>query len=343
MKAAVWTGAEKMELWEIPRPKLEASEVLVKTRATVVCGTDLHIYRGLFRGLKPPRVLGHEFSGEVVATGNSVTKTRVGDRVTVDPVLSCGECRFCRTGHTILCERGDLVNVIGFMRDGAYAEYVSVPEENAYPMPSSLTYEKGAFVNTLACPLYALRRVGVRKGDFVVVLGSGAAGLFFVQLAKLMGAGTVVSTDLSPSKLELATRLGADAGINVQEKDPVEEVMNMTSGRGADIVIEAVGAAQTAQQVVPLAAKQGKVIIFGVFETPVNEIPFEDVRAKDLEIYGIAGYATPIYPEAISLLASSKLEVEAMITHRFRLEEVPTAFHQINRRIKPFGKALVVQ
>jgi len=343
MRAAVWTGAERMELLEIPLPKPRAGEVLIRTRATVVCGTDLHIYRGLFRGLKPPRVLGHEFSGEVAATGDSVKRIVVGDRVTVDPVLSCGKCRFCRTGHTILCERGGLVNVIGFVKDGAYAEYVSVPEENVYPIPSNLTYEKGAFVNTLACPLYALRRVGVRKGDFVVVLGSGAAGLFFVQLAKLMGAGTVVSTDLSASKLEVATRLGADVGINAQEKDPVTEVMNMTGGQGADIVIEAVGASHTAQQVVPLAAKQGKVIVFGVFEAPVSGISFEDIRGKDLEVYGIAGYATTIYPEAISLLASSKLQAEAMITHRFQLEEVPTAFDMISRRPESFGKALVVQ
>lgn len=343
MKAVVWTGTERMELRELPQPKLGDGEVLIRTRATVVCGTDLHIYRGLFRGLKPPRVLGHEFSGEVVETGDSVKRTAVGDRVTVDPVLSCGECHFCSEGHTILCEKGDLVNVIGFVRDGAYAEYVAVPEKNAYPMPNNMTYEKGAFVNTLACPLYALRRVGVRRGDFVVVLGSGAAGLFFIQLSKLMGAGTVVSTDVSPSKLEVATRLGADAGINVQEKDPVSEVMNMTSGRGADIVIDAVGTHETAQQVVPLAGKQGKVIIFGVFEAPVNEIPFEDIRAKDLEIYGIAGYNTSIYPEAISLLASSKVDVDTMITHRFRLEEVPTAFNLINRRLKDFGKVLVVQ
>ena len=343
MRAAVWTGTEKMELREIPRPKPGPSEVLIRTKATVVCGTDLHIYRGLFKGLKPPRVLGHEFSGEVFETGDSVKRIEVGDRVTVDPVLSCGECRFCREGHTILCEKGHLVNVIGFVRDGAYAEYVAVPEKNAYPMPNDMTYEKGAFVNTLACPLYALRRVEVRKGDFVVVLGSGAAGLFFVQLSKLMGAGTVVSTDLSPSKLEVATRLGADAGINVQEKDPLREVMNMTSGRGADVVIEAVGVPETAQQAVPLARKQGKVIVFGVFEAPVNRIPFEDIRAKDLEIYGIAGYNTSIYPEAISLLASSKVDVDAMITHRFRLEEVPTAFNLINRRLKDFGKVLIVQ
>lgn len=343
MKAAVWTGTEKMELREIPRPKPGPSEVLIRTRATVVCGTDIHIYRGLFKGLKPPRVLGHEFSGEVVAIGDSVTRIAVGDRVTVDPALSCGKCRFCRTGHTILCDTGNSVNVIGFIRDGAYAEYVSVPEENAYTMPANLTYEKGAFVNTLACPLYAMRRVGVRKGDFVVVLGSGAAGLFFVQLAKLMGAGTVVSTDLDPSRLEVATRLGADAVINAQEKDPVKAVTDMTSGRGAELVIEAVGAPETAQQAIALAGGQGKVIIFGVFEAPVNAIPLEEMRRKDLEIYGIAGYATSIYREAVSLLASSKLGVDPMITHRFRLEEVPAAFQAISRRLKPFGKVLVVQ
>lgn len=262
MLAAVLYGKEHLQLERIAVPRLAAGDILVRVRAALTCGTDLKVFRRGYhaRMIVPPAVFGHEFAGDVIAVGEGVTRFAPGQRIVAANSAPCLHCFYCLRGRVNLCE--DLL-----FNNGAYAEFIRVParivERNTYEIPAHLKYEDAALAEPLACVVKGLEDTGVQAGDNVAVIGAGPIGCMFVRLAKLRGA-QVVAIGRRRSKLEHTLQLGADRVIATEETgDPVAAVRELTAGRGADIVVEAVGKPETWRWSVEMLRRGGTVNFFG--------------------------------------------------------------------------------
>lgn len=262
MMAAVLYGKEHVQLETIPVPEIGPGDILVRVRTALTCGTDVKVFRRGYhaRMIVPPAVFGHEFGGDVIAVGDSVTRFKPGQRVVAANSAPCLHCFCCLRGKVNLCE--DLL-----FNNGAYAEYIRIParivERNTYEIAPHLTYQDAALAEPLACVVKGLEDTGLEAGDTIVVLGVGPIGSMFVRLAKLRGA-QVIAIGRRRSKLEQTLRLGADRIIATEETpDPIAAVRDLTSGRGADVVIEAVGRPETWNWSVEMLRRGGIVNFFG--------------------------------------------------------------------------------
>lgn len=332
MKGAVFNKPGDIKVLDIPVPEINEGEVLVKVRACGVCGTDLHIYKGGTGSapVKPPIVLGHEFSGEVVAIGDNVDNVKVGDKVAVDPNIYCGKCEFCRTGKKELCEN---LKAIGINYNGGFEEYCAVPAAQVYKLPDSLDFISGAMMEPLACCIHGVDLAGIKSGDVVLVLGGGAIGLIIAQLARLSGASKVIVSEPMEVRRALALRLGADIVVNPVENDLIE-VLKMNGISGADVVFECVGSKITAKQALDVVKRGGHIILFGVagVDDEVALRPF-DVYQKQLTIRGSFINPDTNY-RAVELLGSGRLIVKDLVTHLYRIDDINEAFVDNRERIK---------
>jgi len=262
MLAAVLYGKEHLRIEPVAVPELGASDVLVRVKAALTCGTDVKVFRRGYhaRMIVPPAVFGHELAGDIVAVGSCVEAFRPGQRVMAANSAPCWKCYYCRRGQENLCE--DLL-----FNNGAYAEYIRIPgrivERNMYELPRQVAYQDAALAEPLACVLRGLEETGMQPGDDVAVVGLGPIGLMFVRLAKTWG-GRVIALGRRPTQLERAAALGADELILTPEvADPVQAVRDLTRGRGADVAIEAVGKPQTWELSAHLVRRGGTVNFFG--------------------------------------------------------------------------------
>ena len=320
MKAVVWTGPHEIALQDLPVPAPGEGEVLIRTLAVGICGTDFEIYDGCFKQAIPPMTLGHEGAGTVEAVGPGVRSPKVGDRVSVECVIGCGRCAYCAEGRPGLCEHGRVMGVSG--AQGEYAEYFAAPAVNCHVLPQEISWPEAALVDTLAGPVYAMSRVRAPDGGSVAVFGPGPAGLFFCALARLQGAAAVFLVGTRESRLAYGPRFGADRLIQAGREDPVAAVLDATDGRGADLTVEASGSAAALGQCLAAARKGGSVLIYGVFGSPVN-LEVQPIQLHELQVCGTANI---LYPPAIELIREGTVAVEPLITHRLRLEELPAAF-----------------
>lgn len=323
MKAIIFKGKGRLEIEEVATPKVEKEEVLVEVKATGICGTDRHIYNGEAPA-KPPMIPGHEIAGLVVDLGEGVNNVKKGDRIAVDPNIFCNNCFYCKRGEIHLCEN---LEAVGVTRDGGFAEYVRIPATNVYRLPDSISYTAGAMVEPLSCCLHGIDIAGVQTGDLVVVLGGGAIGLILAQLALLSGARKVIISEPDSIKREKAKTLGLE---NVVVPDMIKEVVTNISKYGADIVIEAVGRAETVAQSFELIRRGGTIVLFGVspedMELPIS--PF-DIYQKELTVKG--SYINPFVTDrAIDILAAGKIEVEGLVTKKYSLADLPDYFSKGN-------------
>jgi 2-desacetyl-2-hydroxyethyl bacteriochlorophyllide A dehydrogenase len=323
MRAVRLESVGSLFLREVEKPVPGAGELLVRVEACGICGTDRHLYLGEFPAA-PPVTLGHEFSGIVEAVGPGVTQFAVGMRVTGDPNIACGRCAQCHEGRVNLCEH---LQAIGIARDGGFADYVVLPEKQAFALPSGLDPLHGAFCEPLACCLHGIDMAKIRTGNSVVVLGGGVIGLLAVQLARLAGATDVVLVTRHPDKRRLAERLGATATLDPNSEDPIAAI----AGRGgilpggADVVIECAGVPETMQQSTRMAKSGGTVIILGVMPqgTKIDIEPF-DILFRELTVTG--SFLNPFtHRRAAELIASGAIEVAPLISRTISLEEVPDA------------------
>ena len=262
MQAAVLYGKEDVKVESVAIPKIGPHDVLVRVKAALTCGTDVKVYRRGYhaRMIVPPAVFGHELAGDIVTTGEKVTRFKVGDRVVAGNSAPCGECYFCQRDLENLCE--DLL-----FNNGAYAEFIRIPgrivQKNLYKIPAHVDYTDAALAEPLACVLRGLEESNVRAGDSVVVIGLGPIGLMFVRMAKVLGA-RVIAIARRDVQLQDARRMGAAHIINLPEtEDPIGVVRGLTDGRGADVVIEAVGKPEVWNLAVQLLRKGGTVNFFG--------------------------------------------------------------------------------
>jgi 2-desacetyl-2-hydroxyethyl bacteriochlorophyllide A dehydrogenase len=321
MKAAVMRGAHDIVIEEVPYPRLEPEGVIIKVRACGICGSDLHMYR---HGPPVPWRMGHEFSGDVVEAGARVSEVGVGDRLAAMCGEGCGHCYWCREGQWLKCTE---MRLLGYGVDGAFAEYVSVPHlemgKYAARLPDSLTYEVGATAEPLSVALYAVDRSRPRPEDTVVIIGAGVIGLCIVKVLKARGFGNIILSGRRAGRLRLARESGAGVVVDAAREDIVARVKKLTDGRGADIVYECAGNAETFRQSLEMVHRGGRVEVVGLYEEPVTWDP-TFIVSNDIDIGG-CGLAFNL-PGAIELLKRGQVDTDPLITHQFRLDDIKEAF-----------------
>jgi len=310
---------------EAEKPRPGSHEVLVKVKVTSVCGTDYHIYRWdewAQAHIKPPRIIGHEFAGEIVETGSDVTTHKLGDLVAAESHIGCGRCYQCRTGNSHICER---LAIIGVDVDGSFAEYVKIPEQNAWPIPSEVPVETASILEPLGNAVHAAFAADIAGSD-VSIFGCGPVGLSAVALTSVAGALSVTAIDINDYRLKLAQRMGASKIINSRELDPVTEIHRDTEGRGARVVLEMSGNEVAIRQAFRAVRNGGTVILFGLPSGEIRLNVADDLIFKEAHVQGIVGreiFRTWYTVE--SLLKSGKLNLQPLITHRMPLNRLDDA------------------
>ncbi|MEM3623326.1 MAG: zinc-binding dehydrogenase [Candidatus Bathyarchaeia archaeon] len=326
MKAAMLYGIKDLKIEEIPKPKVNAGEVLVEVKAATTCGTDLKIFqRGYVeKVIKLPTVFGHEWAGEVVEVGEGLEWPRKGMRVRAGNSAPCLRCVMCQKGKYNLCE-----NMIWLW--GAYADYIKVPahmvQVNMQEIPQHVSYEEAAITEPLACVLHGVEEAGVKLGDTVAIIGAGPIGLLHLLTVKKLGAEKTIITDLIDERLSFAEKLGADETVNAGKEDVTEKVRQITGGYGADVVIEAIGSPKTWEQALTLVRKGGTVLEFGGCP-PGTEIKIstEMLHYGEITVRG-AFHTTPLhFRKALNLIASRTIDVRPLITRKMGLNEIKEAF-----------------
>jgi threonine 3-dehydrogenase len=324
-----------IEVQEIENPKIKPSEVLVDIKATAICGSDLHIYRWdeqTTRWKSPlPMTIGHEWAGRVVEVGNNVKSLRVGDNVAGESHIPCGYCSCCRTGKMHICQN---MLIYGLQTaEGSFADYAAVPEIIAYKLPSGVGFEEGAVFEPFGVAVHAIERVGIEPGDVVLVMGAGPIGIFAQQVAKLAGASTVIAAELKQFRLDLAKKIGsADVYVNTEKEDVVKRTMELTNGKGADVVVELAGAPITTVQALQAVKKCGRVALVGLSDKPVQIEPTSMIIYKETTVYGSTGRAMfGTWERMASLVASKKITPSAVITDRLPLEKAEEGFQRVIR------------
>jgi 2-desacetyl-2-hydroxyethyl bacteriochlorophyllide A dehydrogenase len=314
VKAVVFEGPGRIEVKRLDDPSPEPSGAILQVEACGICGTDLHLLQGDISQARYPVVPGHEFCGEVVAVGRGVSNLRVGDFVAVDPNLPDGTCQFCRMGRSNLCEN---YRALGVTLNGACADLVSVPSENAFPLPADIPRRWGTLVEPLSCAVHGFDQVGVRLADSYLIYGAGTMGLLLAQLARQAGPSQVDMVDKNPARFELAKRVAADRIV------PSADQLDRPGGW--DVVIDATGAVAAIDDGLRRVRRGGTFLVFGVAsaEARATFSPFTVYR-DEIKIIGSMAVLHS-FERALALLVRGVIDCEAMITHRFPLEEYRAA------------------
>lgn len=311
---------------EVPRPEVSPTQVLVRNRVAGICGSDLHGFMdatGTAR--RDGLIMSHEAAGIVEEIGSAVESVSVGDRVTIDPQVVCGQCEPCRNGWISICDNKRVTgsSLRGF-EQGSMAEYLAVEASQVYRLPENLSFEMGALIEPLSNAIHVINRANISLGDTVVVVGAGTLGLCMVQAARAAGAAKIVVSDTSDVRLTVAQRLGADVAVNPTSANLREAVSAETGGVGADIVIESVGIDATYQDTIHIVRKRGRIMFFGAVQ-PTVTVDLMPILHKEIDIVGCTG-ANDETQIAIDMMASGAIDVAPLITHSFGLAEAQAAF-----------------
>jgi L-iditol 2-dehydrogenase len=329
MKALLLKQYMELEYTDLPAPQIGPEEVLVRVRAVGICGSDVHGLDGSTGRRIPPLVMGHEAAGVISEVGAAVTEWKPGDRVTFDSTVSCGKCHFCRAGKVNLCENRQVLGVScgDYRRNGAFAEYVAVPQNILYRLPDSLPFEYAAMIEAVSIAVHAVNLTPITLGDSAVVVGSGMIGLLTIQAARVAGCSQVFAVDLDDNKLALAKQVGADEVFNAKNVDAVKEIQARTNGRGADVALEAVGATDPIRTAIQAVRKGGTVTLIGNI-TPKIELPLQQVVTREIRLQGTCGSAGE-YPACIDLLVKGMIKVDPIISAKVPLAEGASWFNRL--------------
>lgn len=338
MRAAVLNEPGDLELRTVPIPEPESGEVLVRVRACGVCGSDIEIrdHGWLQEGTEYPLIPGHEWTGEVIATGPETYEFEVGDRVADETHSGCGYCRNCKVGRYTAClnygqrEKGH--KHFGFTVDGGYAQYCAIRERNLHHLPEELSFQEGTLITTAACSLYGVERADVQAGDFVAILGPGPIGLTAIQCARYAGAGTVLVTGTRESRLDVAEEIGSDYTVNINENDPVERAQELAGEGGPDVVIETAGVHETIRQAIEMVRPAGRIGIIGNPGEGNTPIPTQEIVNGDLDVYGVKAQGQNSAERITRLMACRDVNCDPLITHEFELEELHEAMRVFEER-----------
>jgi L-iditol 2-dehydrogenase len=332
MKALLLSNYRHLEVTDLLRPTPGTDEILVQVAACGICGSDVHGYDGSSGRRIPPIVMGHEAAGIVAAVGAGVTGFSDGDRVTFDSTISCGACHYCLRGEVNLCDHRQVLGVscADYRRDGAFAEYVTVPYRVAYPLPASLPFAEAAMLEALAVAVHAVSLSKLAPDDTALVLGAGMIGLLTLQALRAAGCSRVFIADVDASRLKLAEIVGATTTLHASGADLVAEVLRLTGGAGVDVAVEAVGIDATVRTAVECVRKGGSVTLIGNVSPQVS-LPLQLVVTRQIRMQGSCGSAGE-YPRAIELLAGGRVQVKPLISAIAPLQEGPQWFERLYAR-----------
>jgi threonine 3-dehydrogenase len=315
-------------LRDVPTPTILDNEVLIRVRATGVCGTDLHIYdwdEWAAGRCRPPFIVGHEFAGDVAEVGKLVTDVQVGDRVTAEGHIVCGRCHMCRTGNGHICPQ---TRIIGVDRDGCFAEYIAMPATNVWHLDDSIPYAIGGIHDPMGNAFHTALEGTEIPGATVLVTGCGPIGIFAVGICVAAGASRVIASDVNPRRLELATRMGAHDAVHPSQVE--ETVRRATDGLGVDVVLEMSGVPSAIHQAFKEVRLGGRVQMLGIPSRPMELNLATEIIFKGITIYGVIGrrmYETWI--QMSQFLRSGRFDPTPVITHRFPLEGFEDAMRVI--------------
>jgi L-iditol 2-dehydrogenase len=332
VKALLLSGYRCFEIVDLPTPTPGPGEVLVRVAACGICGSDVHGYDGSSGRRIPPLVMGHEASGRIAAVGTGVADFSAGDRVTFDSTLPCGRCRYCVRGDLNLCDQRQVLGVScsDYRCNGAFAEYLIVPQRIVYRLPDTLSYVEAAMLEAAAVALHAVSLSNVIAGDTALVIGSGMIGLLTLQALKAAGCARVFVADVDSSRLGLAAQLGATATLQSSGVDLVSDVMGLTRDAGVDVSVECVGVGATVQGAVDCVRKGGTVTLVGNI-SPTVTLPLQKVVTRQIRLQGSCASAGE-YPRAIELVGSGAIRVKSLITAVAPLEQGPQWFARLYLR-----------
>jgi len=327
MKAVLKAKPEKgFEIKDVEIPEIKDTEILVKIRATSICGTDVHIWEWdhwAQKRIHPPRIIGHEFCGEVVKIGSNVQGLKHGDLVSGETHINCGHCFQCKTGNAHICEN---VKLRGIDVDGCFAEYLSMPANTAWKNDPSIPIEVMSAQEPLGNAVHATFS-GDITGKTIAIFGAGPIGLCATALCKAAGAEKIFNIDLNEYRLGLVDKMGSDVMLNPSKSNPVTEILAQTNGRGVDVALEMSGAPQALKDAFKVLRPGGRISILGVFSDEVSLDVTNGIVFKGAVIHGINGRIMfDTWYKAASFLKTGKVDLKKIITHKFKLDEYEKAF-----------------
>ncbi|GII42244.1 zinc-dependent dehydrogenase [Planotetraspora phitsanulokensis] len=336
MKVARFHAPGDIRIEDVPEPVAGPGDVKIRVRNCSTCGTDVKIFKFGHHHIRPPRVMGHEIAGEVADVGEGVTGWAPGDRVQVIAAIPCGQCEECRRGHMTVCPKQESM---GYHYDGGFAQYMIVPAkvlavDGLNRIPDGLGFAEASVAEPLACVLNGQELARVGEGDDVVVMGSGPIGCLHVRLARSRGAARVFLVDLNADRLAMAADLvRPDAAICAADTDVVDEVLKLTGGRGADVVITAAASGAAQEQALQMTARQGRISFFGGLpkDDPIIRLDSNLVHYREFTIVGANGSSPAHNKRALELIADGSVPVADLITHRLPLGEVLDAIDIVSR------------
>jgi L-iditol 2-dehydrogenase len=327
MRVAMYYNNKDIRVEEIPTPQIGQGEILLKSLACGICGSDVMEW---YRAHKAPLVLGHEATGEIVEIGENVKRFKKGDRVFVSHHVPCNTCHYCLNGNHTVCDSLRSTN----FDPGGFAEYVRVPEINVdrgvFVLPDNMSLEDGTFIEPLACVVRGQRLARIEPGQTVVIIGSGMSGLLHILLARSLGAGKIIATDINEYRMEMARKFGADSVISAHDDLP-SHLLKLNSNRLADRVIVTAGADSALNSALQSVDRGGTILFFAPGGPETNlSVPFNDFWKNCITLMPTYG-ASPLDIEvAIELISSQRVPVKEMITHRLGLAETEQGFKLVN-------------
>jgi len=335
MKALIFEGPNRMNVKDVASPELQDGDLLLKVKACLICGTDIRIYEGRkTKDVRMPSILGHEFSGVVAETGSKIDRFKVGDFISVAPVIPCLTCYSCKHGYENLCLNR---TAFGYEYDGAFAEFVRIPKVAVkagivYHVSGEIPFEYLALAEPIACCINGQRNSQIKFRDTVVIIGAGPIGFVHILLAKASGAGTVICSEPNGIRRNLAKKIGADIVVDPKVEDLSEIVMNHSKGMGADVVIMAIGNPSIVNQTIDLVRKRGTVNFFAGFS--VGDMPSVDVNKihyKEIQITGTSASTRKDHELALNLIENKIIDVSELLSYRYSLKNAVEAFSMAKR------------
>ncbi|MCL2080458.1 MAG: NAD(P)-dependent alcohol dehydrogenase [Oscillospiraceae bacterium] len=340
-RAAYMTAIDKMEIREIDMPAPKAGEVLVKLEYVGICGSDVHYFHDGRCGdfvVEGDFILGHECAGTIAGLGEGVTSHKIGDRVALEPGLTCGQCEFCKSGRYNLCP--DVVFLATPPVQGCYENYITFPAGMAYKLPDNIGTKEGALIEPLAVGVHSANLGNVKMGDSVLILGAGCIGLVTLLACKAYGATDITVIDIIPKRLEFAKKLGATRVINSIETDVVAEIDKITGGAGIEKVFEAAGSPATIALTPHVVKRGGVIVLVGIAAQEEINYNFSKIMFKEARIESVFRYRN-IYPQAISAVSKGLIDISGIVTHEFDFDNIQNAFECAIKNKDDIVKAVI--
>lgn len=341
MKALMLERYEDLQVIEIPEPACGPDEVLIRVAACGICGSDVHGYDGGSGRRIPPIVMGHEAAGVIATVGAEVQEYKPGDRVTFDSTVYCGVCEFCLRGEVNLCDNRQVLGVScgDYRRNGAFAELVAVPARILYRLPEDFPFEEAAMLEAVSVALHGVRVTQMKGGESALVIGAGMIGLLTAQAARAAGCSSVMIADVDAARLKMAEDVGIPDTLNLSGQALIDEVLKRTGGHGVDVVLEAVGRAETVVASIECVRRGGTVTLIGNIQ-PEVPLPLQRVVTREVRLQGSCSSAGE-YTEAIRLLANGSITVKPLISAVSSLEDAAEWFRRLHTREAGLLKVVV--